>query len=114
MLLRCYCGATALALRWRCGCRAAPRRPRGGYIWDVVFGRITVFAAAEDVATVITVIIQYYCCHHLVMPPKRATTGRTVGLGKARMKTPTPTSADAESSHDEHDDGVMPPKRATT
>ena len=25
------------------------------------------------------------------MPPKRATTGRTVGLGKARKKTPNPT-----------------------
>ena len=40
----------------------------------------------------------------LVMPPKRATTGRTVGLGKANKKTPTPTPADDESSHDEHDD----------
>ena len=44
-------------------------------LWDVVFGRITVFAAAEDVATVITVITvitYYYCFYHLVMPPKRA------------------------------------------
>ena len=30
-----------------------------GYLWDVVFGRITVFADAEDVATVITVIVCY-------------------------------------------------------
>ena len=32
-----------------------------GYLWDVVFGRrpITVFAVAEDIATVITVIVCY-------------------------------------------------------
>jgi hypothetical protein len=47
------------------------------------------------------------------MPPKRGTRGRTVALGKASKKTPTPTPADDESSHDEHDDGVMPPKRPT-
>ena len=57
-------------------------------LWDVVFGRITVFAATEDVATLITC---YYCFYHLVMPLKRATIGRTVRLGKASKKTPTPT-----------------------
>ena len=72
----------------------------------MVFGRTTVFAAAEDVATVITVITYYYCFYQLVMPPKRATTGRAVGLGKVNKKTPTPTTADDESSHDEHDDGA--------
>ena len=36
-----------------------------------------------------------------VMQPKRATTGRTVGLGKASKKTPTPILTDDESSHDD-------------
>ena len=81
---RCYCGATAVLLRCCCGGAAAAV---GGsmtsarrLLWDVVFGRITVFAAAV-----------YYCFYHLVMPPKLATTGRTDGLGKANKKTPTPT-----------------------
>ena len=52
---------------------------------------VVVFDPAEDVATVITVVTYYYCFYHLVMPPKRATTGRTVGSGKASKKTPTPT-----------------------
>ena len=40
------------------------------------------FAPAKDIASVINVInIIYYLI--LVMPPKRATTGRTVGLGNA-------------------------------
>ena len=42
----------------------------------MVFGRITVFAAAEDVATVIT---YYDCFYHLVMPPKRAIAQRLCG-----------------------------------
>ena len=46
---------------------------------------VVVFAAVEDVATVITVITYYYCFYHLVMPPKRATTGRTVGSGNTAV-----------------------------
>ena len=53
--LRGQSGATAglaVLLRWRCGRRAAPRRPRGGYnIWDVAFGHVTVFAAADTPVT---------------------------------------------------------------
>ena len=45
------------------------------------------FAPAKDIASVINVIQYYYCFYHLVMPPKRATTGRTVGLGNASKKT---------------------------
>ena len=48
--VRCHCragGATALALRQKGGSTTSA---------NVVFGRTTVFAAAEDVATVITVI----------------------------------------------------------
>ena len=47
MLLRCYCGGAAAAGRLH--------DVRAAAMWDVVFGRITVFAAAQDVATVITV-----------------------------------------------------------
>jgi len=43
----------------------------------------------------------------LVMPPKRATRGLTLGVGKANKTTPTPTPPDAESLHDEHDDGLL-------
>ena len=75
-------GATVGLPGWRCGSRAAPWRP----ILDVVFGRITVFAAAEDVATVITVITYYYCFNHLVMPPKRAIARRLYCGGKAVME----------------------------
>ena len=52
----------------------------------MVFGRITVFAAAEDVSTVITVITYYYCFYHLVMPPKRAIVRRLYCGGTAVME----------------------------
>ena len=55
--LRDQWGATAcLAVLLRGYCSgAAPWCQRGGYIWGVVFGCNTVFAAAENVANVITV-----------------------------------------------------------
>ena len=52
----------------------------------MVFGRTTVFAAAEDVATVITVITYYYCFYHLVMPPKRAIAWRLYCGGTTVME----------------------------
>ena len=79
MLLRCYCGVAAAA--------GGLHDVRGGYIYGRWFSLvfITFFAAAEDVP----------------MPPKRATRGRTVALGKASKKTSTPTPSD-----DELDDGA--------
>ena len=52
----------------------------------MVFGRITVFAAAEHVATVITVITYYYCFYNLVIPPKLSIAPRLYCRGTAVME----------------------------